>query len=148
MYRIKTSHLLMLLGVIAPVCSYASNYCIKVNGGFPGGGTSFIEPTFSIPVPGTCAPWSGFTKTADTVIFTTTGTGCTSTNGNILTIAVTSIDPANVSGAVADYILLCAHGFDTCTIGSGVQEDQGNFSGPAAQETCSATLLKLPPSHD
>jgi hypothetical protein len=146
MFRFKTPYLLLLLGLIAPVYSYAANYCIAVSGGFGGGGTSFIGIGFALPAAGSCIPWAGFTKTASTVVLTTTGTGCVSTNGNVLTVSVFNTDPGFVTLA-QDYIQLCAKGVDTCSLGSG--NDQGYFAGtPAKEETCTPTLLNLPAVHD
>lgn len=148
MFRIKTSHVLLLLGLIAPVYGYAADYCIKVSGGFGNGGTSFIGSGFAVPAAGTCVPWSGFTKTADTVILFTSGAACTSTNGMILSLTLSSTDPdfVGTNTIASDYIQLCATGYNKCALGSN-QADVGYFSGTAAQETCTAILLKLPPSH-
>jgi hypothetical protein len=94
MFTIKKSHLFLLLGLIAPVNSFASeHYCIAVDGGFGHGGTTFIGSGFAVPGEGNCTPWSGFTKTASTVILTTTGTGCLSSDGKALTVSVSSADP-------------------------------------------------------
>jgi hypothetical protein len=105
----------LLLGLIAPVYSYAANYCIAVSGGFGSGGTSFIGIGFALPAPGSYIPWSGFTKTGSTVILTTTGTGCVSSNGNILTVSVFNTDPESLGAGqlASDYIQLCAKGPNT-----------------------------------
>lgn len=149
MIRFKRPHLLLLLGLIAPVYSYATNYCVAVGGGFGNGGTSYIAIDFTLPTAGLCAPWAGFTKTATTVILTSTGTACTSTTGSVLTISVFNTDPDSVGAGkfVADYIQLCRNGGTDCAAGAGT--DQGNFAGsPAEKETCTAALVKLPPTHD
>jgi hypothetical protein len=123
------------------------NYCIAVGGGFGGGGTSFIGRGFAVPAAGNCVPWSGFTKTASTVILMTTGTGCLSTGGKVLTISVSSADPSFLGAGQlgSDYITLCPAGVTGCPI-SGA--DQGAFGGTAEPETCTAALLKLPATHD
>ncbi len=123
------------------------NYCIAVGGGFGGGGTSFIGPGFAVPAAGTCVPWSGFTKTASTVILMTSGTGCLSTNGKVLTVSVSSADPSFLGAGQlgSDYITLCPAGVTGCPI-SGA--DQGAFAGTAEPETCTTKLLTLPPTHD
>jgi hypothetical protein len=123
------------------------NYCIAVGGGFGGGGTSFIGKGFAVPAAGNCVPWSGFTKTASTVIVTTTGTGCLSSNGKVLTVSVSSADPDwfGAGQIGSDYITLCPAGVTGCPISG---EDQGAFSGSAEPETCTAALLKLPATHD
>ena len=109
MFRFKTPLLFLLLGLIAPVYSYAANYCVAVNGGFGNGGTSFMGINFALPDAGKCKPWSGFTKTASTVILTTTGTGCLSSDGKALTVSVSSADPAFLGAGQlgSDYIQLC-----------------------------------------
>jgi hypothetical protein len=148
MFRFKTPLLFLLLGLIAPVYSYAANYCIAVNGGFGSGGTSFMGINFVLPDDGKCKPWSGFTKTASTVILTTTGTGCLSSDGKALTVSVSSADPAFLGAGQfgSDYIQLCPGGGTSCSNGAGT--DQGYFSGTAAPETCTAKLLNLPAKHD
>jgi hypothetical protein len=149
MIRFKRPHLLLLLGLIAPVYSYAANYCIAVGGGWGNGGTSFIAIDFTLPTAGLCTPWAGFTKTASTVILTTTGTACTSTTGSVLTLSAISSDPGFLeAGTLAsDYIQLCRNGGTSCAAGAG--SDQGEFSATtAAKETCTAALVKLPPTHD
>lgn len=150
MFRFKTPHLFLLLGLIAPVCSYAANYCIAVGGGFGSDGTSFIAIDFAVPAAGSCAPWSGFTKTESTVILMTTGSACTSSYGRVLTVSVFSTDPQFLgmgAPAAADYIQLCSNGGTGCPVGAG--SDQGGVgSGTATAETCTAKLLKLPPTHD
>jgi hypothetical protein len=149
MFRYKTSYLFLLLGLIAPVYSYAvTNFCIAVSGGFGGGGTTFVGRDFALPADGQCLPWSGFTKTASSVILITSGVGCLSSNGKVLTVSVSSADPPYLgSGQVgSDYITLCPRGTKACPLGGG--EDQGAFGGTAEQETCTAALVTLPPTHD
>jgi hypothetical protein len=147
MFRFKTCLLFLLLGLIAPVYSYAANYCIAVGGGFGNGGTSFVGINFVLPDDGKCKPWSGFTKTASSVILTTTGTGCISSDGKVLTVSAYNTDPPFLGAGqfVSDYIQLCPAG-GSCPIGAG--NDQGNFSGPAAPQSCTSKLLNLPSNHD
>jgi hypothetical protein len=150
MLRLKTSHLFLLLGLTAPLYSSAANYCIAVGGGFGSGGTSFIGRDFAVPAAGNCIPWSGFTKSATSVVLTSTGTGCLSSNGKVLTVSIFSTDPsflgAGPGGIGADYITLCPAGVTGCPLGEGT--DQGSFSGTAAPETCTTKLLNLPATHD
>ena len=148
MFRFKTSHVFMLLALFAPVCSFAAeaHYCIAVDGGFGHGGTTFIGSGFAVPSEGNCIPWVGFTKTASTVILTTTGTGCLSSDGKELTVSVSNADPSYFgSGPQADYITL-SRTETSKPFGKG--EDIGAFTGSAEEISCSTTLLKLPASHD
>ncbi len=148
MFRFKTP-LLLLLGMIAPVSSFAaSHYCIEVGGGFGSGGTTFIGTGFAVPAAGNCIPWSGFTKTASSVILTSTGTGCLSSDSKILTVSVSSQDPSFFGAGTfqADYIQLCPAGVKSCPIGGG--RDNGAFGGAAAPVTCTTSLLSLPALHD
>jgi hypothetical protein len=119
-----------------------------VGGGFGNGGTSFMGIDFALPDDGKCKPWSGFTKTASTVILTTTGTGCLSSDGKVLTVSAFNTDPAFLGAGQfgSDYIQLCTGGGTSCTTGWGT--DQGTFSGTAALQTCTAKLLRLPAKHD
>lgn len=128
--------------------SSAANFCIAVNGGFGSGGTSHIGRGFSVPTPGNCKPWAGFTKTGSSVIATTTGTGCMSSTGGVLTVTLFSTDPPWFGAGQfgSDHIQLCPAGVAGCPIGGGV--DQGSFGGTAAPQTCTATLLNLPAVHD
>jgi hypothetical protein len=147
MFNFKTRHLLLLLGLIAPVQSFASeHYCIAVDGGFGNGGTTFVGIGFAVPSEGKCTPWLGFTKTASTIILTTSGTGCLSSDGKALTVSVSSADPDFVgAGTVeADYIQLTRGDSKEAFKG----EDQGFFTGSAEPETCSSSLLSLPSTHD
>ncbi|MGA2534379.1 MAG: hypothetical protein ABSF53_00075 [Terracidiphilus sp.] len=53
MFRFKTSHLFLLLGLTAPACSFATeHYCIATAGGFGHGGTTFIGVNFAVPAEG------------------------------------------------------------------------------------------------
>ena len=147
MLRFKKSHLL-LLGLIAPICCSAANFCIKVNGGFGNGGTSFVGKGFAVPAAGLCTPWSGITKTASSVIAISSGAGCLSSDGKVLTVSVFSTDPSFFGEGQfgSDQIRLCPAGASGCPIGGGV--DSGSFSGPAAKQTCTTKLLTLPAIHD
>jgi hypothetical protein len=145
MYRFKTLFMVLPLGVIAPICAYAANFCVAVSGGFGGGGTSYIAPAFTLPAKNNCVAWSGFTKT--TVIAISTGTGCLANDGKVLTVSIFNTDPEFLGAgkAVSDQIQLCPKGVTGCAI---TEQDRGNFAGPAVQQTCTAKLLKLPPTHD
>jgi hypothetical protein len=144
-FRFKTSHLLLLLGLIAPVQSFAAEpYCIAVSGGFGNGGTTFVARSFSLPGDGKCTPWSGYTKTADTVILTTTGTTCLSSDSKALTVSVSSADPSYFAQPAADYIQLSRG--DSHEPFSG--EDIGAFAGSAEPVSCTSELLDLPSVHD
>ncbi len=147
LFRLKTHHMFLVLGLIAPLPAFAGNFCIKVGAGFGSGGTSYIAPSFDVPAPGICKPWSGFTKTASTVIATATGTGCLSTSGKVLTFSILDTDPSffGANMAVTDQVRICAKGATDCTI---TGKDLGNFAGRAKQQTCTSALLKLPDSHD
>jgi hypothetical protein len=100
-----------------------------------------------VPAEGICTPWSGFTKTASTVILTTYGTGCLSSDGTVLTVSVSSADPS-FSGAgeiESDYIQLSRKDSKE-SFGKG--EDSGAFGGSAEAVTCTSSLEHLPASHD
>jgi hypothetical protein len=141
----------VLAGVIAPVYATSSSpspFCIAVNGGFGNGGTSFVARNFTMPDASKCNPWTGYTKTGATVIFTTSGTACVSDDGNVLTVSVSSADPdyLGVGKTVSDYIRLCPQGVTSCPIGGG--QDVGYETGAAEQQTCTKELLDLPVFHD
>jgi hypothetical protein len=144
MFRVK-SQLCLLLALLIPAPGFAaSNLCIATNGGFGHGGTTFVGPGLAVPAEGKCIPWRGFTKTATTVILTTYGTGCLSSDGTALTVAVSSADP-NFLGAGnigSDYIQL------TKMNGKFTGSDQGAFGGDADVVTCTSKLLHLPANHD
>jgi hypothetical protein len=145
MFRFKTPHLFLLLGLIAPVNSFAeAHYCIASDGGFGHGGTTFIGEGFALPAEGNCTPWSGFTKTASTVILTSSGTGCLSSDGKALTVSVFSADPAFFAQPQADYIELLRGDSKEPFRG----EDTGAFGGSAEPVTCTSSLLHLPSTHD
>jgi len=129
------------------VQNVASIFCVAVNGGFGSGGTSYIAPAFTLPAKNNCAAWSGFTKTATTVIAISTGTGCLSNNGRVLTLSIFNTDPEffGEGMAVSDQIQLCPNGVTGCPI---TGQDLGHFTGLAVQQTCTAGLLTLPATHD
>jgi hypothetical protein len=146
-FRFKTPHLFLLLGLIAPLQSFAAEpYCIAVGGGFGNGGTTFVARNFSLPAASKCTPWSGYTKTAATVILTTTGTACLSSDSTALTVSVSSADTSYVAQPVSDYIQLSRA--DSTEPFTG--EDTGEFALPGSSETvsCTSDLLNLPSSHD
>jgi hypothetical protein len=124
----------------------AAPFCIATAGGFGSGGTTFVGPSFTVPAKNSCTPWSGFTKTASTVILTTSGAACLSTTGKTLTVSVSSVDPAFFgTSPVSDYIQLTrASATGSFTGGT----DQGQFAGSADQITCTSSLLSLPDIHD
>jgi hypothetical protein len=121
-------------------------FCIATGGGFGSGGTSFDAPGFTVPEKNDCTSWSGFTKTASTVILNTSGAACLSSTGKTLTVSVSSADPAFLGTTPAsDYIQLTR----TSSTGSFTGgTDQGEFAGSADQETCTSSLLSLPDTHD
>lgn len=148
MSRFKMFYLFLLLGLIAPGYSFAtSHYCISVNGGFGNGGTTFIGTNFAVPAEGICTSWSGFTKTASSVVLTTSGTGCLSSNGKALTVSVSSADPeflgANTLGS--DYFEFSREETSK-KFTSG--EDMGAFGGSAEVVTCTSSLENLPATHN
>jgi hypothetical protein len=122
-------------------------FCIATAGGFGSGGTTFVGPGFTVPAENNCAPWSGFTKTASTVILTTNGAACLSSTGKTLTVSVSSADPDFLGAGTqaSDYIQLTR----TSSTGSFTGgTDQGEFAGSADQVTCTSSVLSLPDSHD
>src|SRR6516165_9746382 len=146
-FHTLTSVATVSLGVVLSGAALAQNFCVAVNGGFGSGGTSFIAPAFTLPAKNNCAAWSGFTKTATTVIAISTGTGCLASDGKVLTLSIFNTDPEffGAGASVSDQIQLCPKGVTGCPI---TGQDLGNFAGPAVQQTCTAGLLTLPPTHD
>jgi len=145
----KKSHLaVVVLGALAPLSSYAANYCIAVGGGFGSGGETFVGTGFVVPAAGTCSQWSGFTKGFSSVVLLTHGSGCLSSDGKVLQFSLSSADPSFYGSGVVvnDVIRMCPAGTKSCPIGGGV--DIGNFGGSAAPVTCSSSVLSLPAIHD
>jgi hypothetical protein len=150
---IAQSSLTVLLAVLAPVHSFAATaapapYCIAVNGGFGSGsgGSTFVARNFSMPAASTCTPWTGYTKTSATVIFTTSGTACLSSDSKALTVSVSSADPDFLGAGVqaADYIKMSR----TTATGPFSGQDVGYLTGSAEQTSCTKGLLSLPAYHD
>lgn len=148
MFHFKTPHLALLLGLTAPACCFATeHYCISVSGGFGHGGTTFVGTGFALPAEGACAPWAGFTKTATSVVLTTNGTGCLSSDGKAFTVSVSSADPEffGPGHTESDYIQFSrGNSKDKFTTG----HDTGAFAGTAEPVTCSSSLLSLPSTHN
>jgi hypothetical protein len=147
---IAQSSLVVLSVLLAPVYSFAAGpapYCIAVNGGFgTSGGTTFVARNFTFPDASKCTPWSGYTKTATTVVLTTTGTACLSSDSTALTVSVTSADPSYfpINQLTADYIQLTRPDVTQPFTG----QDYGAFAGPAEPVSCTSDLLTLPSTHD
>jgi len=121
-------------------------FCIATAGGFGSGGTTFVAPGFTVPAENKCTSWSGFTKTASTVILNTSGAACLSSSGKTLTVSVSSADPAFLgTNPASDYIQL-TRASSTGSFSGGT--DQGEFAGSADQVTCTSGLLSLPDIHD
>ena len=144
------SSLAVLLALLAPVHSFAQEgaapYCIAVNGGFGKGGATFVARNFSMPDASKCTPWTGYTKTATTVILITSGTACLSSDSTVLTVSVSSAGPNFLGVGVqkADYIKLSR----TTATNPFSGQDLGYFAGSAAPTSCTSDLLTLPASHD
>jgi hypothetical protein len=150
-YRFKTAYLLLLLGLIAPLHSFAAEqpYCIAVNGGFgaPAFGQTFVARNFSFPAASKCTTWTGYTKTATTVVLTTSGTACLSSDSTALTVSVTDVDPPDyfsITQYEADYMQL----FRTDSTQPFSGQDYGAFAGPAEPVSCTSDVLTLPAHHD
>jgi hypothetical protein len=148
-FRFKKGHLLLALGLMAPLQSFAASeapYCIAVNGGFGNGGTTFVARNFTLPAASKCSPWTGYTKTASTVVAITGGTACLSSDNTALTVSVTSADPSffGAGTIVGDYIQMSRS--DATEPFSGY--DYGQFAGTAAPVSCTSELLTLPSAHD
>jgi hypothetical protein len=151
MFRFKATPLLLLLGLVAPMQSFAAApaeapYCIAVSGGFGNGGSTFVARNFSLPEANKCTPWTGYTKTSATVIFTTSGTACLSSDSTALTVSVSSADPdyLGVGQLAADYIRMTR----TSATDPFSGEDQGYLMGAAEPVSCTNDLLTLPAYHD
>jgi hypothetical protein len=153
---IAQSSLAVLSLLLIPVHSFATTappvpapYCVAVNGGFGNSGYSgstFVARSFSLPEASKCTPWEGYTKTSATVIFTTSGTACLSSDSTALTVSVSSADPdyLGVGKFAVDYI----HMTRTSTTEPFSGEDQGYLTGAAEPTTCTSDLLILPSYHD
>lgn len=131
--------------VLAPFVTNAASFCVASAGGFGSGGATFINPTFVPPGSNKCKAWSGFTKTASTVVMFSSGVACMAAGDKVLTITVTSADPSFFSDPVSDQIVLCPTGTTSCPV---TGQDQGNFGGTATEVTCTTSLLNLPATHD
>jgi hypothetical protein len=151
MFRFKAAYLLVLLGLVAPMQSFAAApaeapYCIATSGGFGNGGSTFVARNFSMPEANKCSTWTGYTKTASTVILTTSGTACLSGDSTTLTVSVSSQDPdfLGVGSVAADYIRMTR----TSATDPFSGEDQGYLMGAADPVSCTNDLLTLPAYHD
>jgi len=148
---IAQSSLVVLSALLAPIHSFAAGpqpYCIAVNGGFgTSGGTTFVARNYTLPTEGKCSTWSGYTKTAATVILTTGGTSCLSSDSKAMTVSLSSADPSYFGGGGAlgvDYIQLTREAATEPFTG----QDSGYFTGSAEPVSCTSDLLTLPSSHD
>ena len=149
MFRFTTSFMALALG-LTPIGADAANFCIAVAGGFGNGGYTYIAPGFTQPAQNQCAPWSGFTKAASTVVLISNGTACVSNNGAAMDLSIFSTDPdfVGTSPSTVTYnsIKLC---LTSCAFTS---QDRGSNSsglgGGIAEKVPCTGLLKLPENHD
>jgi hypothetical protein len=146
---IAQSSLVVLSVLLGPIRSFAAApYCIAVNGGFGNsGGTTFVARNFTLPTEGKCSTWSGYTKTGATVILTTGGTSCLSSDSKAMTVSLSSADPSYFGGGGAlgvDYIQLSREAATEPFTG----QDSGYFTGSAEPVSCTNDLLNLPSYHD
>jgi hypothetical protein len=146
--KITSAAVIAALILSAPAFSFATDhFCIATAGGYGHDGTTFIGTGFDLPSEGKCVPWAGFTKTAGTVILTTSGTGCLSSDGKAFTLSLASGDPdwLGAGNLGADYIKL-SRSSNKGSFTSGT--DKGQFGGSAEEITCTSSLESLPSSHD
>ncbi len=150
MIRLKTPHLMLMLGLVAPLCGHAADYCVAANGGFGKGGTSFIGKGFTVPAAGACKPWAGFAKTGSSVVAISSGSGCLSTDGKVLELTIASTDPSYLgTGTIAsDHIKFCPSGSSGCPVGGGNASGGLSWGGTAKPQSCTTSLVKLPSIHD
>lgn len=148
MTRFKSPYLVLMLGMTIPVSGFATDYCIKVNGGWGNGGSSFIGKNFTLPGSGVCKPWSGFVKTATSVIAVSVGTACKSTDGKILELSINSTNPSYLGTGVIsnDHMKFCPGGTSSCPIGGGFAVGTLSGGSPSPQ-TCTTNLIKYPYNH-
>jgi hypothetical protein len=150
--KVKASNILSFVLVIAGSSlnsAHAGDYCIAVNGGFGAGGHTFVGKGFSQPANGTCKPWSGIMKTASSVVGTSSGSGCLSSDGKLLTLSVSTTGPYFGNGVAAvDHIQICPpnSGQDCNFQYAGF--DYGTFSGTAAKVRCTSQVTTIPSYHD
>jgi len=153
---IAQSSLAVLSLMLTTVPSFATTpaagpapYCIAVNGGFGNSGYSgstYVARNFTMPDPNKCTAWTGYTKTSATVIFTTSGTACVSSDNLALTVSVSSADPdyLGVGKLAVDYIKMSRSSASDPFSGS----DAGYLTGAADAVSCTNDLLTLPAIHD
>jgi hypothetical protein len=151
---IAQSSIAILSLLFVPVHSFATTptpatapFCIAVNGGWgQTDGSTYVARNFTLPDANKCTPFAGYTKTSATVIFTTNGTACVSSDNKALTVSVTSADPdfLGVGAQAADYIKMAR----TNTTAPFTGSDAGYLMGSAEQTTCAANVLTLPDIHD
>lgn len=145
---IAQSSLVVLSLVAGSVHSFAAAapYCVAVNGGFGNGGTTFVARNFTLPAANKCSPWTGYTKTASTVVLTTSGTSCLSSDNKALTVSVSSADPdyLGVGQLAVDYIKMSRASATDPFSG----QDTGYLMGSADPVSCTSDLLTLPANHD
>ena len=153
---IAQSSLAVLSLMLTTVHSFAATpsagpapYCIAVNGGFGNSGYSgstYVARNFTMPDANKCTAWTGYTKTSATVIFTTSGTACVSSDNLALTVSVSSADPdyLGIGQFAVDYLKMARSSASDPFSGS----DIGYLMGAAETTSCTSDLLTLPAIHD
>jgi hypothetical protein len=126
------------------------DFCIAVNGGFGGGGVTFVGKNFVAPANGTCQPWSGTMRAGSTVVGTSTGAACQSNDGVLLTVSLQTTAPEwfGIGQTATDHIELCRlNSPQRCQAGVGSNRSS-HSTGSATQVTCTTTLRNIPSTHD
>lgn len=131
--------------------SAAQSLCVEVNGGQAQGGGSYVGQGYAMPARGSCKPWSGFMKTGTDVVGYSSGSGCTSSDGQVLTLTLATVNPRffGTGAVVSDFIRICSNGAGGCPLGV-VQGDTSSYFGLASAQrvSCTPAMLELPAGHN
>jgi hypothetical protein len=160
----NTFVLVLLIGASTPAfATPIPNYCVAVNGGWNSGdpnGVTFVGKAIEFPPKNSCRPWGGIVRTAVSVVGTSHGTICRSSDGKLVTISLTSTLPEWLGigrdHVAIDHIELCPLGTsgDLCPPQQG-QSDRGDLGPPTGGSTgspakrinCNPSITTIPSDH-
>ncbi len=129
--------------------SSTASLCINVAGGQGQGGGTFVAQGATIPANGSCKPLSGFLRTGSNVIGYTSGSGCTSSDGQVFSATLSTTNPSffGPGTVVSDHIRICTG--SSCPSGVSSRDTSSYFGNVVAQRvSCTAAMLALPAVHN
>jgi len=123
--------------VVVPGVSLAKDFCIS----FPGLPNQIVGRGFTVPGKGQCKPFTGFYTPGGNA--PVAGTGCTSTDGSVFSLTLTTShpDPANQGIAGIDSISLALPGYSGQDYITAINNPSLSGTNPVTGAACSKVVI-------